>query len=219
MVGTSNASDKTPDASLDLAEIVRLRGSAFIELGHRADEITAIASGIEDLDICLQTNTAGRSVDRSSTESCHRRSSVGGVDREVAVGKGRLISITTPAAGRRAADAAISGHEARRRRFLLQAKRWFVELLGETEDLTTDDLRARWPELAHIHSEMGAIPKALVRAGVIRCVGWREASRESSNSRPLRVWRLVRGCACITSENFGSDRVVPTGCRVMEALF
>lgn len=105
------------------------------------------------------------------------------------------MSITTLAAGRRAADAAISGHEARRRRYLLQAMRWFIELLielvGETEGATTDDLRLRRPELAHPQSAKGTIPKVLRRARVIRFVGWREATRESSHARPMRIWRLV----------------------------
>ena len=100
--------------------------------------------------------------------------------------------------GRRRKDAAHALLEARRDRFITQARR---ELLGVALErhtvsvrgrATPDDVRERLTLPADIGPVcLGAVPKPLALAGIIRRVGFVTTSRLVAHARPVSVWELV----------------------------
>lgn len=100
--------------------------------------------------------------------------------------------------GRALKESAHAILEARRERFLMQGRR---ELLGvalgrhtvlERGKATPDDVRERLTLPSDIGPVcLGAVPKPLVLAGIIRRVGFVTTSRPVAHARQVSVWELV----------------------------
>ena len=100
--------------------------------------------------------------------------------------------------GQRRKDEAHTILEARRDRFLMQARR---ELLGvalerdtasERGRASADDVRERLKLPADIGPVcLGAVPKPLALAGIIRRIGFVTSARPEAHARPVSQWELV----------------------------
>ncbi len=100
--------------------------------------------------------------------------------------------------GRRRADRELDLHEAENREFMLLARRRLIELLRTTSQATIDDLRELITIPASVRGVMlGAIPKALLKAGAIRRVGFVESTRPESHARPISAWSICDATAAV----------------------
>lgn len=100
--------------------------------------------------------------------------------------------------GRALKDAAHSVLEARRELFLIQARREQLGVLLERDTelkrgkASADDVRERLKLPANIGPVfLGAVPKPLALAGIIRRIGFVASARPEAHARPVSVWELV----------------------------
>jgi hypothetical protein len=94
--------------------------------------------------------------------------------------------------GHRRKDAAHAILDARRERFVTQARRQLLFVLLEQGTASADDVRERITLPADIGPVcLGAVPKPLALAGIIRRIGYTVTSRPVAHARPVSIWELV----------------------------
>lgn len=94
--------------------------------------------------------------------------------------------------GERRRDAAHATLEARRRSFVRCGQRALLKTLLERDTATADDVRAAVELPPGIDPKcLGAVPGALVRAGIIIRDGYVPTARADAHARPVSVWRLI----------------------------
>lgn len=94
--------------------------------------------------------------------------------------------------GERRKSAAHLRLEARRERYLRDARRAMLRALLAKGVATADDVRAAvdLPE-GVAPKAFGAVPGPLARAGIIRRDGFAKTRRPQAHARPVSVWRLA----------------------------
>ena len=94
--------------------------------------------------------------------------------------------------GERRKQAALSNLEQRRARCILRAQRALLERLLAVGRATADDVRAAVELPVDIDPKMfGAIPRGLVKSGIIEAVGYTKTTRPEAHARPVTVWGLT----------------------------
>lgn len=94
--------------------------------------------------------------------------------------------------GRALMDAAHAVLEARREWFLIQARRELLAVLLERGTASADDVRERLKLPANIGPVcLGAVPKPLALAGIIRRISFVASARPEAHARPVSLWELV----------------------------
>ena len=94
--------------------------------------------------------------------------------------------------GQRRKDVAHAVLEARRDRFIMPARRELFAVLLERGTASADDVRERLKLPADIGPVcLGAVPKPLALAGIIRRAGFVASTRPEAHARPVSVWELV----------------------------
>lgn len=80
----------------------------------------------------------------------------------------------------------------RRQVYVRRGQRALVVALLERGHATADDVRSVVDLPADLDPKLfGAVPKALVAAGVIAAAGYGKTTRSTAHARHLTVWRLV----------------------------
>ncbi len=105
-----------------------------------------------------------------------------------------ITAITNGTASR---DAAIELLEQRRQVYVNRGRRALLLRLLTGETATADDVRAvvELPDAIDPVC-LGAVPRALARAGIIRRAGFAPTNRPDAHARPVSIWALVdRGAA------------------------
>ncbi|HEX4149857.1 MAG TPA: hypothetical protein VHY20_12750 [Pirellulales bacterium] len=95
-------------------------------------------------------------------------------------------------AGEQRKNAALDLLAACRELFMLRGRRALLLRLLDASIATADDVRDSIelpPDLAPVC--LGAVPLALVRAGLIERAGFASTRRPAAHARPISVWRLV----------------------------
>jgi hypothetical protein len=94
--------------------------------------------------------------------------------------------------GERRRDAALDLLAARRDVYLLRGRRALLAVLLIHGSATVDAVRAAVELPAGIGPKLfGAVPKALVAAGIIAADGFDRTTRRTAHARPVTVWRLL----------------------------
>lgn len=93
--------------------------------------------------------------------------------------------------GERLRNAAHATLEGRRHAFVRRGQRALLTTLLERDAATADDVRAAVELPPGIDPKcLGAVPGALVRAGIIIRDGYMPTARAAAHARPVSVWRL-----------------------------
>ena len=89
-------------------------------------------------------------------------------------------------------DASIELLESRRQVYVNRGRRALLLRLLTGETATADDVRAavQLPETIDPVC-LGAVPRALARAGIIRRAGFEPTSRPDAHARPVSIWALA----------------------------
>lgn len=94
--------------------------------------------------------------------------------------------------GRALKDSAHAILEARRDRFITQARRELLAVLLERGTASADDVRERLTLPADIGPVcLGAVPKPFALARIIRRIGFVTTARPEAHARQVSVWELV----------------------------
>ncbi len=93
--------------------------------------------------------------------------------------------------GQQRRDAVLSGFEERRAQVLIAGRRALLRKLLDDGYATADDVYGA-VDLAGIEPRcLGGVPRALVKAGIIRTSGYVPSARPERNASPLKLWELV----------------------------
>ena len=117
--------------------------------------------------------------------------------------------------GQRRKDEAHTILEARRDRFVTQARRELLDVLLERGTASADDVRERLtlpPNIGPVC--LGAVPKPLALAGIIRRIGFVASARPEAHARPVSQWELVDPDA---ARQWLVDHPAPTPADAVEA--
>jgi hypothetical protein len=89
-------------------------------------------------------------------------------------------------------DAALDALDSVRARYIRIARRALLQRLLADGSAAVDDIRDSVEFPLHINPKfLGAVPGALVRAGVIARIGYRPSHRPEAHARPVSMWTLL----------------------------
>ena len=94
--------------------------------------------------------------------------------------------------GQERRDAVLEYHDTANAGVLVRGRRAFLAALLANGEATADDVYAAVDVPAGVDPRcLGAVPRPLVRAGIVRAAGFIESSRPQRNAGIIRRWELI----------------------------